>query len=151
MNGTINPIKLNEVIEYEDLFHETYSGTSLKAGRIVQIVYWINPGESFITYDILDHKKKYVNIEDSLSPPSIQRQEISFETLFDLKQPVDIEIAGVKRSSVIVSITIHWSEEGTEVSYGVTDRKATTYFGVREELLVKWNPHLPTRSLYTSL
>ncbi|MGG3912838.1 hypothetical protein [Rossellomorea vietnamensis] len=140
MIGTINPIKLNEVIEYEDLFHETYTGTSLKAGRIVQIVYWIKPGKSFITYDILDEKKKYVNIEDSPSPPSVQRREISFQTLFELNQPVDIEIAGVKRPSVIVSINIHWNVEGTEVSYGVTDVTDTTYFGVREELLVKWNP-----------
>ncbi|MGG4167998.1 hypothetical protein ABEW00_11160 [Rossellomorea vietnamensis] len=140
MKGTINPIKLNEIIEYEDLLPETFTGTSLKPGRIVQIVYWIKPGKSFITYDILDVKKKYVNIEDSPSPPSVQRREISYQTLFELNQPVDIEIAGVKRPSVVVSINIQWNDEGTEISYGVTDRTDTTYFGVREELLVKWNP-----------
>ncbi|MCR8847488.1 hypothetical protein NQ095_03650 [Rossellomorea sp. SC111] len=140
MNGTINPIRLNEVIEYEELIHEAFNGTSLKAGRIVQIVFWIKPGKTFVTYDIINKNNKYVNIEDSLSPPSVQRREINFQTLFELNQPVDIEIAGVKRPSVIVSINIYWNDEGMEVSYGVTDRTDTTYFGVREELLVKWNP-----------
>jgi hypothetical protein len=140
VNGTINPIRLNEVIEYEDLFLETYNGTSLKAGRIVQIMYWIKPGSSFITYDILYGNKKYVNVEDSPSPPSIQRCEITFRTLFELNQSVDIEIAGVKRPSVIVAIHIGWTDDGCIVSYGVTDRTDTTYFGVHEELLVKWNP-----------
>jgi hypothetical protein len=136
---TINPIKLNQVIEYEDLFHESFNGTSLRAGRIVQIVYWVYPGKSFITYDILDGRKKYVNIKDASSPPSIQRCEIHFRTIFELNELVEIEIAGVKRTSVIVSIKGVWNEDGFVVSYGVTDRTDTTYFGVREILLVKWN------------
>jgi hypothetical protein len=136
---TINPIKLNQVIEYEDLFHETFNGTSLRAGRIVQIVYLVYPGKSIITYNILDGRKKYVNIEDSSSPPSIQRCEIHFRTIFELNESVEIEIAGVKRTSVIVSIKGVWNEDGFVVSYGVTDRTDTTYFGVREILLVKWN------------
>ncbi|MFC7784088.1 hypothetical protein ACFQWC_06255 [Rossellomorea sp. GCM10028870] len=140
MNGTINPIKLNEVIEYEDLFHEAFKGTSLKAGQVTQIIYWIRPGKSFITYDIIDRDKKYVNIKDAPSPPSIQREEISFKTLFELNQQVDIEIAGMKRNSVIVAINITWSDNDWVVSYGVTDLTDTTYFGVREELLVRWNP-----------
>lgn len=140
MNGTINPINLNEVIEYEDLFHEAFKGTPFKAGRVVQISYWVKPGKSYITYDILDHHKKYVNIADGPSPPSIQRKEISYGTLFELNHPVNIEIAGIKRQCVIVSINIVWSDQGSLVSYGVTDQTDTTYYGVREELMVRWNP-----------
>ena len=139
MKGTINPIKLNEVIKYEDLFHEAFKGTPLRAGRVELITYWIKPGKSFITYDIHDQDKKFVNIEDAPSPPSIHREEIRFRTIFELNQSVDIEIAGVKRPSVIVTINIAWSDYGSVVSYGVTDRTNTTYYGVREELLVRWN------------
>ncbi|MGM0863189.1 MAG: hypothetical protein ACQEWF_00770 [Bacillota bacterium] len=145
MNGSINPIKLNEVIKYEDLFHEAFTGTPLKAGRVALITYWIKPGNSFITYDIHDQDKKFVNIDDAPSPPSIQREEISFRTIFELNQSVDIEIAGVKRPSVIVTINIAWSDEGCTVSYGVTDRTNTTYYGVREVLLVRWNPEFVIR------
>lgn len=140
MDGLINPIGLNKVIKYDDLFHGTVNRMSLKAGRIVRIVYWMKPGKSFITYDILKGNKKYVNIEDCPSPPSIRRSEISYVTLFGLNQSVNIEVAGVQRSSVIVSINTIWDDEGYTVYYGVTDRTDTTYFGVKEELLVKWNP-----------
>ncbi|MGM0851221.1 MAG: hypothetical protein ACQEWI_01185 [Bacillota bacterium] len=145
MNGTINPIKLNEVIKYEDLFHEAFKGTPLKAGCVTLITYWIKPGKSFITYDIHDRDKKFVNIDDAPSPASIYREEISFRTVFELNQSVDIEIAGVKRPSVIVAINIAWSDDGCVVSYGVTDRTDTTYYGLREELLVRWNPEFVIR------
>jgi hypothetical protein len=145
VNGSINPIKLNEVIKYEDLFHEAFKGTPLKAGRVALITYWIKPGNSLITYDLHDQDKKFVNIEDAPSPPSIQREELSFRTIFELNQSVDIEIAGVKRPSVIVTINIAWSDDGCTVSYGVTDRTNTTYYGVREVLLVRWNPEFVIR------
>ncbi|PFA67117.1 hypothetical protein CN378_12130 [Bacillus sp. AFS015802] len=140
MIGTINPIRLNEFIEYEDLFHEMFKGTSLKAGSIRQIVYWIEPEKSIITYDILIGNKKFMYIEDSPSPPSIQRCELTFRTLFELHQSVDIEIAGVKRPSVISSIKVVWGNDKYLVLYGLNDRTDTTYFGVQEELLIKWNP-----------
>ncbi|MFI8687056.1 hypothetical protein [Rossellomorea sp. NPDC077527] len=139
MKGTINPIRLREVIEYEDLFHDTFSGSCLRTGRIVQIVYWIKPGKSFISYDILDGKKKYLNIDDCPAPPSVQRCEIGFQTAFDLDQSVDIEIAGVKRTSVIEAINIHWDVKGLVVLYGVRDRTDTTYYGIQEDRLKEWN------------
>ncbi|MCA1062631.1 hypothetical protein QTG56_16805 [Rossellomorea sp. AcN35-11] len=140
MNGTINPIMLNEVIEYEDLFHEAFEGSTLKSGRIVQIIYCMKPGKSFIAYDIVDRNRKYVNIDDAPSPPSTKRTELGFQTSFNLNQTVDIEIAGVRRTSVIVSITIRWTHDECEVTYGAIDRTDTTYFGIREELMIKWNP-----------
>ncbi|TMU87529.1 hypothetical protein FGG79_05230 [Bacillus sp. BHET2] len=140
MNGVINAIKLNQVMEYEDLFHQAYSPSRLKAGQVKQINYHIQPNKNELSYEIANGEKVYVNVEDAPCPPSIVREELSYQTLFHLKQPIDIEIAGVKRSSIIISIQVSWLDEGNFVSYGVKDRTDTTYFGVRQERLVEWNP-----------
>ncbi len=140
MNGVINAIKLNQVMEYVNLSHDASSTSRLKAGQVKQINYHIQPDRYELSYEIANGKKVYVNIEDAPCPPSIVREELSFQTLFHLTQPIDIEIAGVKRSSNILSIHVSWLDKGCFVSYGVKDRTDTTYFGVREERLVEWNP-----------
>ena len=136
MNTTINSIKLNEVIEYEDLFQES---TTLKAGHVMKIIYWITSDKKFITYDIQTGDKKYVNIDDAPTPTTIKRVNYPVVSLFELDEKVEIEIAGVKRPGMIDGIVFEWEGEQSKVTYGVIDQTNTTHYGILEEKLLEWN------------
>ncbi len=139
MNSTINTIKLNEIIHYEDLFHTETITSNLVSGQVTKISHWITTDSSHIRYDIQRDQKKYINIDDCPTPSTIQRVDLHYQTLFELNQPVLIEIADVLRTSFIAAIKVYWSDEKPVISYGVTDRMNTTYYGIREEHLVSWN------------
>ncbi|WP_064093464.1 hypothetical protein [Rossellomorea aquimaris] len=137
MNTIINTIKLNEVIEYEDLFQK--NDTSLKAGQVTKIIYWINLDKKFITYDIQCGDKKYVNIDDEPTPAAIKRVDTPVVRLFELYEKVEIEVAGIKRPGIIEGIVYEWEGKQHKVTYGVTDQTNTTHYGILEKQLLKWN------------
>jgi hypothetical protein len=139
MYGTIEVIPLMRLIGYEDLYRESNNVSSLKAGMIKRICFRLYEGYSFITYDIDGGFKKYINVEDDLYIEHRDRVSLSFQTMYELKDSVVIEIAGVKREATVDSIEVNWTVDQYIVNYGIKDRTETVYYGISEELLIKWN------------
>jgi hypothetical protein len=139
MYGTIEVIPLMRLIGYEDLYRGSNNVSSLKAGMIKRICFRFYEDFSFITYDIDGGFKKYINVEDDLSIEHRDRVSLSFQTMYELKDSVVIEIAGVKREATVDSIEVNWTVDQYSVNYGIKDRTETVYYGISEELLIKWN------------
>jgi hypothetical protein len=139
MYGTIEVIPLMRLIGYEDLYRESNNVSSLKAGMIKRICFRLYEDYSFITYDIDGGFKKYINVEDDLYIEHRDRVSLSFQTMYELKDSVVIEIAGVKREATVDSIEVNWTVDQYIVNYGIKDRTETVYYGISEELLIKWN------------
>jgi hypothetical protein len=139
MYGTVEVIPLEKIISYDELYGEQCEASSLKTGMIKRICFRLYDYSSFITYDIDGGFKKYVNVEDGLSSPSIKRDVLSFQTAYELKDSVMIEIAGLKRCAVVDSIEVNWVTDSCIVLYGVRDKTDTVYYGISEKLLVEWS------------
>jgi D-hexose-6-phosphate mutarotase len=137
--GTIEVIPLKRLIGYEDLYRESNNVSCLKAGMVKRICFRLYEDFSFITYDIDGGFKKYINVEDDLSIEHKDRVSLSFHTMYELKDSVVIEIAGVKREATVDSIEVNWMVDQYIVNYGIKDRTETVYYGISEELLIKWN------------
>ncbi|WP_175989249.1 hypothetical protein [Bacillus sp. Marseille-Q1617] len=139
MFGTVEVIPLEKLIGHDDIYGNQIWPSRLKPGIVKKICYRIYKDSSSVTYDINGGFKKYVNVEDCLSSSAIYRETLSFETAYQLKDTVMIEIAGLKRKAAVDSIEVNWMDDTCIVRYAVRDRTETVYYGVSEKLLEKWN------------
>ncbi|QTC42618.1 hypothetical protein I7V34_05025 [Bacillus sp. V3] len=139
MFGSVEVIPLNIKVSNEDVLSASHTSSRLKAGKVIKISFLLNKHSSAITYDIDGGSKTYVNVEDCASLTSIERQCLFYDTMFDLEDDVQIEIAGLKRNAEVVSIEINWNGGQYIVSYGARDRTETVYYGIPEKTLKKWN------------
>jgi hypothetical protein len=139
MFGAVEVIPINIMVRCEDVLGYPQSSSRLRTGKVIKVSFRLNKHSSAVTYDIDGGFKKYVNVEDCLSLTSKKRQSLSFDTMFDLGDTVQIEIAGLKRHAEVDSIEVNWIENMCIVSYGVRDMTETVYHGISEKELKKWN------------
>ncbi|OIU71995.1 hypothetical protein [Rossellomorea aquimaris] len=139
MFGAVEVIPINNMISFEDVHRHPQSSCYLRAGKVIKVCFHLNKHSSAITYDIDGGFKKYVNVEDCSSLISTKRQNLFYDTMFEIGNVVQIEIAGVKRHAEVDSIEVKWIGNPCIVSYGVRDRTETVYYGISEKELKKWN------------
>ncbi|NQD64467.1 hypothetical protein HP456_00835 [Bacillus haikouensis] len=139
MHGTIEVIPLNKVIGSEDLYRESKAVSCLKAGVVRRICFRLCEDFSLTTYDIDGGFKKYINVEDDSSATFTERERLSFHTMYEIKDSVVIEIAGLKREATVDSIEVNWTINSCIITYGIKDLTETVYYGIPENLLMGWN------------